>query len=102
MILSDRDIVKELNKGSLKIIPCEEKDIQPCSVDLHLGKEALVLNGKRIDLSKASYKLKPKEFLLASYLFFDGRKEVRFRTFVFFLAFPFAFFFPLGLTAFTA
>ena len=66
MILSDRDIAYELNKGSLKIIPCEEKDIQPCSVDLHLGKELLTLEGKRIDLSKSSYKLKPKEFILGS------------------------------------
>jgi dCTP deaminase len=66
MILSDRDIAGELNKGSLKIIPCEEKDIQPCSVDLHLGKELLTLGGKKIDLSKGSYKLKPQEFILGS------------------------------------
>ena len=66
MILSDRDIAYELNKGSLKIVPCEEKDIQPCSVDLHLGRQLLTLGGKRIDLSQSSYKLKPKEFILGS------------------------------------
>lgn len=66
MILSDRDIVCEIQKNALKIVPLAEEDIQPCSVDLHLGKELLTLNGKRIDLSQCSYKLKPKEFILAS------------------------------------
>ena len=66
MILSDMDIYSELLKGSLRIIPCNEDDIQPCSVDLHLGNELLTLSGKRIDLNKGSYKLKPMEFILAS------------------------------------
>lgn len=66
MILSDGDIVREIQKGMLKISPLEDDDIQPCSVDLHLGKELLTLNGKRIDLSKGSYKLKPNEFILGS------------------------------------
>ena len=66
MILSDKHIVMELQSESLKIIPLEGNDIQPCSVDLHLGKELLTLDGKSIDLSKSSYKLKPMEFILGS------------------------------------
>ena len=66
MILSDRDIVNETQRGSLRIIPLEEEDIQPCSVDLHLAKELVTIHGKRIDISQDSYKLKPNEFLLGS------------------------------------
>ena len=75
MILSDRDIIKELHGGSLMITPCKEEDIQPCSVDLHLGSELKTMDGKSISLLandfdgeiiEAPYKLKPKEFILAS------------------------------------
>lgn len=75
MILSDRDIIRELLNGSLKIIPHAEEDIQPCSVDLHLGSELKTLDGKTISLlgtdldgevCDTPYKLKPKEFILAS------------------------------------
>lgn len=66
MILSDREIVHQMEMGHLKIIPLDEKDIQPCSVDLHLGKELLTLGGKRINLASDSYKLKPMEFILGS------------------------------------
>ena len=64
MILSDRDIVCEIQKNALKIIPLADEDIQPCSVDLHLGKELMTLTGKRIDISECTYKLKPNEFIL--------------------------------------
>lgn len=66
MILCDQDIFTELLEGRLRIIPCTEDDIQPCSVDLHLGKELMTLHGKKIDLAKGSYKLKPMEFILGS------------------------------------
>ena len=66
MILSDKDIILELNKGNLKIIPIIEGNVQPCSVDLTLGKELITIAGKRIDIAKNSYKLKPGEFILAS------------------------------------
>lgn len=64
MILSDRDIVRELEMGSLRIIPLKDEDIQPCSVDLHLGKELMTIDGKKIDISQDSYHLKPNEFIL--------------------------------------
>ena len=66
MILSDGDIARELNKGSLRIIPCNEKDIQPCSIDLHLGRELMTIDGKKIDISQDSYHLKPHEFILGA------------------------------------
>lgn len=68
MILSDREIARELQKGSLKIIPHKEEDIQPCSVDLHLAEELKTIRGKSISIKNDSYKLKPKEFILASTL----------------------------------
>lgn len=39
MVLSDRDIKKELIAGRIVIEPMQEKDIQPASVDVHLGSD---------------------------------------------------------------
>lgn len=67
MILSDRtikDII--LNQKIYLVNPFNIEDLQPCSVDLHLGSELKTLNGKCIDLSQDSYKLKPNEFILGS------------------------------------
>lgn len=65
MILSDKDIFKELNNKKLRIIPYPEEDnIQPCSVDLHLGNELKTIHGKSIDILHSTYKLKPQEFIL--------------------------------------
>lgn len=64
MILSDRDIVNELNKHQLKISPYYEEMIQPCSVDLHLASELLDIEGNTYELGE--YTLNPKEFILAS------------------------------------
>lgn len=75
MILSDGDIVKELQRGSLRISPIEESQIQSCSVDLHLSKDLKTLDGKDIsligtdldgNLADTPYKLQPKEFILGS------------------------------------
>lgn len=67
MILSDRDIKNIiLNKKIYLVNPFNIEDLQPCSVDLHLGSELKTINGKTIDLSQGTYKLKPNEFLLGS------------------------------------
>lgn len=66
VILSDRDIIGELNKGSLRIIPLDDEKIQPCSVDMELASELKTIDGKSIDISHDSYHLKPKEFVLGS------------------------------------
>lgn len=69
MILSDASIVEKIQLNELKIIPFpKEHEIQPCSVDLHLGDKLVTLDGKTIDISDQSYKLKPYEFLLGSTL----------------------------------
>lgn len=44
MILSDRDIVKEIKKGGIIIKPFNKKYVQPASVDLHLDKEFLTFD----------------------------------------------------------
>jgi len=65
MILSDRDIVREMRMNNLRIIPCDiENSVQPCSIDLHLGRELMTIHGKRIDIFQDSYHLKPHEFIL--------------------------------------
>lgn len=66
LILSDKDIVGELNKGSLRVIPTYESKIQPCSIDMELASELKTLDGKTIDISQDSYHLKPNEFILGS------------------------------------
>ena len=67
MILSDRtlkDII--LNQKIYLVNPFNIEDLQPCSIDLHLGDELKTIHGKSIDLSQGSYKLKPNEFILGS------------------------------------
>ena len=67
MILSDSDIKNIiLNQKIYLVNPFNIEDLQPCSVDLHLGSELKTINGKTIDLSQGTYKLKPNEFLLGS------------------------------------
>jgi dCTP deaminase len=44
MILSDRDIVKEIKLGGITLKPFQKKHLQPASVDLHLDKHFLVFN----------------------------------------------------------
>jgi len=42
MILSDKDILKAIEKGQIKIDPFEKKFIQPASVDLRLDNQFLI------------------------------------------------------------
>ena len=44
MILSDRDIVKEIRGGGIVMKPFRKEYVQPASVDLHLDKHFLVFN----------------------------------------------------------
>ena len=63
-VLSDYDILKrldELIKGYVDL-----RDVQPASLDLHLGNELVNLDGLRFDLKEADYILQPDEFILGS------------------------------------
>jgi dCTP deaminase len=42
MILSDRDILREIEAGRIRIDPLERECVQPSSVDLHLGNKLLL------------------------------------------------------------
>jgi len=65
MILSDYSIFEVLKFNELRIIPFpKDKDIQPCSIDFHLGGELKTIDGKTIDILHDTYNIKPKEFLL--------------------------------------
>lgn len=66
-ILSDRTIIERLEEN-LVIQPINKNDIQPCSVDLHLGQELKNLDGLTHDLKYCDYTLSPGEFILASTL----------------------------------
>lgn len=74
MILSDKDIVERLRgkygrKQRLIIDPCHYlHDVQPASVDLHLGNELKLLTGESIDISEKPYTLNSGEFLLGATL----------------------------------
>jgi dCTP deaminase len=82
MVLSDKDIIKEVKSGNIIINPFQEEMVQPASVDLHLDKEFLVfetINNYVIDVKDKIDKLmtekvisedhpfilQPKEFALA-------------------------------------
>jgi dCTP deaminase len=67
MILSDRDIDQIIKSGKAFLVnPYSKEMLQPNSYDMSLGSELKTLNGKCIDLSQDSYKLKPQEFILGS------------------------------------
>ena len=46
MVLSDRDIRRDLSEGKLRIDPLGEGAVQPASVDLRLGRELLVFQNQ--------------------------------------------------------
>jgi len=47
MVLSDRTIKLELARGRIILDPCDPDDIQPSSVDLHLGEDFQVFRNSR-------------------------------------------------------
>lgn len=65
MILSDGTIYDIIvNRKVYLVNPFNEEMLQPASIDLTLGGELKTINGKSIDLTQDSYKLKPNEFIL--------------------------------------
>ncbi len=78
MILSDVSLRKLINQGSLTIEPCEDKQIQPASVDLRLGRHFLKLDENMMEAmslkEEPEYRelhceeivIPPHSFLLAS------------------------------------
>lgn len=48
MVLSDHSIKLEMAKGRIIIEPCDPDDIQPSSVDLHLGADFQVFRNSRL------------------------------------------------------
>lgn len=67
-ILSDKSILERLRlKKDLIIKPLEYNDIQPCSVDLHLGSELKTIQGESYCLKENSIMiLEPGDFILGS------------------------------------
>ena len=67
-ILSDKSILERLRlKKDLIIKPLKYNDIQPCSVDLHLGSELKTIQGESYRLKENSMMiLEPGDFILGS------------------------------------
>jgi len=81
MILPDHEIIEAINRGEIKIVPFNPKNVGPCSVDLTLADEFVIFKqGSVIDpldvesikkgttLAKTNNKpllLKPGQFVLA-------------------------------------
>ena len=64
-ILSDRDIWKYLDSGELVVNPCNDIDVQPASIDLHLDDDLKSITGSVIPFDDEDcYVLKPQEFIL--------------------------------------
>lgn len=83
MVLSDHSIVEEMAVGRIVVDPCDSADIQPSSIDLHLGEQFQVFRNSRypyidpsveqrglMDLVEASteepFVLHPGEFVLGA------------------------------------
>lgn len=47
MVLSDRSIAEEMAAGRIIVDPCDPADIQPSSIDLHLGQKFQVFRNSR-------------------------------------------------------
>lgn len=47
VVLSDRSIKEAMASGRISVEPCDEADIQPSSVDLHLGDDFQVFRNSR-------------------------------------------------------
>ena len=47
MVLSDKSIREEIDKGRIVMSPLDSSDIQPASVDLHLDRKVLVFTNSR-------------------------------------------------------
>jgi dCTP deaminase len=79
MILTKNEILKEIKKGSIKVVPFDKKAVGPASIDLTLGnKFRIFTKGKTYDINeKADYQkisklveaksivIKPGEVILA-------------------------------------
>lgn len=65
-ILSDKDIKKLIKEDKLIISYVNDRDIQPASVDLHLGCALINLDGEIFNLKEDDYLLQPNEFILGS------------------------------------
>lgn len=72
MLLSDTEITREIIEGGLVIQPFDPDQIQPASIDLHLGRELLIQGAYtlvRWDLvDNGSYRLEPFDFVLGATL----------------------------------
>lgn len=83
MVLSDRSMIEEMAVGRIVVDPCDPADIQPSSIDLHLGARFQVFRNSRypyidpsveqrglMDLVEASaeepFVLHPGEFVLGA------------------------------------
>jgi dCTP deaminase len=47
MVLSDRSISEEMSAGRIVVDPCDPADIQPSSIDVHLGQRFQVFRNSR-------------------------------------------------------
>lgn len=78
MILSDKDIKKEIKNREIVIKPFNKKYVQPASVDLHLDKEFMVFDTSKnfvIDVKKPTDKLMKKRILKKDEFFVLHPKE---------------------------
>lgn len=67
MQLSDTDITLALAAGQLVIEPYDPADLQPASVDLHLGPDVIwFFRGEPQDVRISAYTIDPGELILAS------------------------------------
>lgn len=66
MVLSDRDIKKCLASGAITVSNLDPNDIQPASIDLHLG-DSFVVKSENVWLhNDETFKLEPHKFVLGA------------------------------------
>jgi len=81
MILADKDILKRIKKGEIKIVPFDKNCVQPSTVDLHLADQVRVFDNwqtgvvdvrekaetsRIVKINKKGFIIHPGEFLLGA------------------------------------
>lgn len=79
MILSDKEILAHLEKGSIKIEPFRKGSLGTNSYDVHLGKTLAIYEDKILDAKKhnkiKTFEIPPEGFVLEPHVFYLGVTE---------------------------
>ena len=79
MILSDKRILEEIDKGTIKIVPYDRADLGSNSYDVHLGKNLATYDSAVLDAKQhntiSHFEIPDEGFVLEPHAFYLGVTE---------------------------